>query len=126
MRLPRGLAACNSIEQGRRERPWLYPAALARYPFLPMSLLDLLNHLLNFVAPALAVGFLCALMGRAFRRKAGGRAWWAQGAINSGVGALVLLGGVVLTGRDGAMATYAALVVACGTSQWLVSDGWRK
>lgn len=91
-----------------------------------MSLLDLLNHLLNFVAPALTVGFLCALMGRAFRRKAGGRAWWAQGAINSGVGALVLLGGVVLTGRDGAMATYAALVVACGTSQWLGSDGWRK
>ncbi|CAN7562606.1 hypothetical protein [Variovorax paradoxus] len=90
-----------------------------------MSLLDLLNHLLNLVAPALAVGFLCALMGRAFRRKAGGRAWWAQGAINSGVGALVLLGGVVLAGRDGAMATYAALVVACGTSQWLVSGGWR-
>jgi len=91
-----------------------------------MSLLDLLNHLLNFVAPALAVGFLCALMGRVFRHRTGGRAWWVQGAINSGVGALVLLGGVVLAGRDGAMATYAALVLACGTSQWLVSDGWRK
>ncbi|MDQ0589453.1 hypothetical protein [Variovorax paradoxus] len=91
-----------------------------------MSLLDLLNHLLNFVAPALTVGFLCALMGRVFRRKAGAPAWWVQGAINSGVGALVLLGGVVFWGRDGAMATYAALVIACGTSQWLASGGWRK
>lgn len=91
-----------------------------------MSLLDLLNHLLNFVAPALAVGFLCALMGRAFRQKGRAPAWWIQGAVNSGVGALVLLGGVILFGRDGAMATYAALVLACGTSQWLVSDGWRK
>jgi TRAP-type C4-dicarboxylate transport system permease small subunit len=91
-----------------------------------MSLLDLLNHLLNFVAPALAVGFLCALMGRVFVRKAAGAPrWWIQGAINFGVGALVLLGGLVLFGRDGAMATYVALVLACGTSQWCVSGGWR-
>ncbi|MDQ0568609.1 TRAP-type C4-dicarboxylate transport system permease small subunit [Variovorax paradoxus] len=95
-------------------------------PFSLMSLLDLLNHLLNFVAPALAVGFLCALMGRVFvRRAAGVPSWWIQGAINAGVGALVLLGGLVFFGRDGAMATYAALVLACGTSQWWVSGAWR-
>jgi hypothetical protein len=92
-----------------------------------MSLLALLNHLLNFVAPALAVGFLCALAGRVFgRRKAGVPAWWVQGAINFGVGTLVLLAGLVFSGRDGAMITYAALVLACATSQWTVSKSWQK
>ena len=90
-----------------------------------MSLLDLLNHLINFLAPALAVGFVCALAGGVFRRKAGAPAWWIQAAVNAGAGALALLGGLILSGRDGTMGTYAALVLACGTSQWLVSRGWR-
>jgi hypothetical protein len=92
-----------------------------------MSLLDLLNHLLNFVAPALAVGFMCALAGRVFgRRAAGAPPWWIQGAINSGAGVLALLGGLVFSGRDGAMITYAVLVAVCATSQWTVSKSWRK
>jgi len=90
-----------------------------------MSLLDLLNHLVNFVAPALAVGFLCALAGRVFGPKAGVSAWWIQGAVNTGAGAVALLGGLILSGRDGTMAAYVALMLACGTSQWLVSRGWR-
>ena len=92
-----------------------------------MAPLDLFNHLLNFVAPALGVGFACALVGRLAMRQGGSApAWWIQGAINGAVGITVLVGGLVISGHDGRMATYAALVVACGTSQWLVSRGWRN
>ncbi|MBB3177389.1 hypothetical protein [Variovorax sp. Sphag1AA] len=92
-----------------------------------MAPLDFLNHLLNFIAPAFAVGFLCALLGRVGQRPAGKRlAWWAQGAVNFVVGVVVLAAGLFFFGQDGRMATYAALVVACGTSQWIVSGGWRR
>lgn len=92
-----------------------------------MTFPDLLNHLLNFVAPALVVGFLCALAGRLVQRKAAGApAWWTVGAINSLVGLCVLAAGLVVFGRDGRMLTYAALVVACGTSQWLAAGHWRR
>ena len=92
-----------------------------------MAPLDLLNHLLNFVAPAFAVGFLSALLGRLTMRKAAGTlSWWLQGAINFIVGVVVLAGGLVYFGRDGRMATYAALVLACATSQWLLAGSWRR
>jgi len=92
-----------------------------------MTPLDLLDHLLNFAAPAFAVGFLCALMGRFTMRQSGKPwAWSAQGAIKTVVGVAVLVTGLVVFGQDGRMATYAALVAACGTSQWLVSGGWRR
>ncbi|MDM0011469.1 hypothetical protein QTH87_03360 [Variovorax sp. J22P168] len=88
---------------------------------------DLVNHLLNFVAPAFAVGFLCALLGRfSMRRSARAPALWVQGAVNALVGVAVLAGGLVYFGRDGMMATYVALVLACATSQWLVAGGWRS
>ena len=92
-----------------------------------MSLTDLLDHLLNFVAPAFVVGFLCAILGRySMRRSPRAPAWWAQGVINFAVGVVVLSAGLVVFGRDGMMATYGALVVACGTSQWVVAGGWRR
>ncbi|WP_366887921.1 hypothetical protein [Rhodoferax sp.] len=47
--------------------------------------------------------------------------WYAQAAINFVVCLLVLLGGLWFFGHDGKMATYAALVLACATSQWLLS-----
>jgi hypothetical protein len=92
-----------------------------------MTPLDLFNHVLNFAAPAFAVGFLCALLGRfAMRRSGKPLALWVQGGINFVVGFAVLLAGLIVFGQDGRMATYAALVVACGTSQWLVSGAWRR
>lgn len=91
-----------------------------------MAPLDLLDHLLNFVAPAFAVGFLCAILGRfAMRRSPKAPGWWAQGAINFVVGVAVLAAGLLVFGRDGIMATYVALVVACATSQWLIAGAWR-
>jgi hypothetical protein len=92
-----------------------------------MSALALLNHLLNFALPAVFVGGVLALCGRFLMpRKPGTPAIWAQFAINTIAGVLVLLAGLVVTGHDGRIASYAALVVVCGTVQWLLQRGWRR
>ncbi len=84
-----------------------------------MGPLDLLNHLLNFAAPALLVAGLLAFLAPVFmRNKAPARTRSAQAAINFVVGLLALLVGLVFFGRDGKMASYAALVLAVASSQW--------
>jgi FtsH-binding integral membrane protein len=85
-----------------------------------MGLLDLLNHLLNFVAPACAVGLLLAVMAWVFKRKRPATGVViAQAAINTVAGIVALALALWFFGRDGKMAAYAALVVVCATSQWL-------
>lgn len=84
-----------------------------------MGPLDLLNHLLNFVAPALALGAALAYLAPVFiKNKAVARTRTAQAAINVVAGALALLAGLVFFGRDGKMLSYAALVLATASSQW--------
>jgi hypothetical protein len=90
-----------------------------------MTPLQIADHLFNFILPALAVGGLCALFGRFVGRRGAG-SWWLQAAVNAVVGAAVLVAGLVVFGHDGRMATYGALVLACGTSQWLLAGGWRR
>ena len=86
----------------------------------------LLGHLFNFAAPALFLALLLALGGRFVGPKgASNLPWYAQAAINSIVGCAVLLAGLWWLGRDGRMLTYAALVLACASSQWLLQRGWR-
>ncbi|MEJ8846470.1 hypothetical protein [Variovorax rhizosphaerae] len=92
-----------------------------------MSALDLLNHLLNFVAPALFVAGVLALLSRFLVPKsAEAPALWMQFLLNLLAGIGVLGGGLAYFGRDGMMVTYAALVVVCGTGQWLLAQGWRR
>jgi hypothetical protein len=92
-----------------------------------MDLLALLNHLLNFVAPA---AFLALVLVFAARYLGGKRTgvprWWVQWASTFAAGVLVLVGGLAVYGRDGVMVTYAALVVVSGTVQWLAMRGWRR
>ncbi|MDB5732507.1 MAG: hypothetical protein JWQ03_2402 [Variovorax sp.] len=91
-----------------------------------MTALDLLNHLLNFMAPAFFVALLLAACGRFLLPKTPlAPALWAQFAINFMVGVAVLAAGLVLLGRDGMMATYGVLVAVCGTVQWGLLRGWR-
>jgi hypothetical protein len=93
----------------------------------PMDLLALLDHLLNFVAPAAFIALVLVLMGRYLGgRRTGVPRWWVQWATTFGAGVLVLVAGLVVFGRDGVMATYAALVAVCGTVQWLAMRGWRR
>ncbi len=91
-----------------------------------MSALDIAFHLLNFLAPALVVGVALALATRVFmRKKPPALAITAQAAINSVAGIVALLCGLAYFGNDGKMVTYAGLVVACASSQWVMAKGWR-
>lgn len=96
-------------------------------PPVPMNLLDILLHLLNFVAPALALAVLLPLLSRLFtKRQALLLPWWGQMLLNFLVGVAALLATLWLLGRDGKMAGYAALVLAVATSQWVLVRGWRR
>ena len=86
-----------------------------------MTFLALLGHLLNFVAPALAVALLLWGAPRLLPKARRGR-WTARRELAGlvGLGVAVLLAGLVLWGRDGKMLTYAALVLAQGSLAWWV------
>lgn len=92
-----------------------------------MGPLNAFNHLLNFVAPAATLALLLALAGRFMRRPRAAAAlpWWWQAVVIFIVGVATLLAGLMLWGRDGKMLTYAALVLVCASSQWLLLRGWK-
>ena len=89
-----------------------------------MSFITLVNALANFVAPALALALLVPLLSRFFAKKRpGAGVFITHAAINFVAGVLVLCLGLGYFGHDGKMATYAALVLAVATCQWLMQRG---
>jgi hypothetical protein len=87
-----------------------------------MGLLDQLNHLMNFLAPAMAVGTLLALVTPLFYGKRPlAPGLLMQAAINSIAGCAVLAIGLWYFERDGKMATYGAMLLACVISQGFFS-----
>ena len=91
-----------------------------------MAFLDQLNHLLNFCAPAFAVGILLAVFGSFVGKKSPSvPASSVQAAINCIAGVVALALGLWFFGRDGKMASYAAMLVATASTQWAGSRGWR-
>ena len=91
-----------------------------------MTFLALMDHAANFAAPAFFLALVLALGGRLVLGKGAALSLWAQVAVNFLAGLAVLGGGLVYFGRDGMMATYAALVLVCGTLQWLLGGGLRR
>lgn len=91
-----------------------------------MTLLTLINHLLNFAMPAFAVALLVVVGSHVFMRKlAKSLDWIASIALLFVVGCAVLVLGVALLGSDGRMPTYMALVLVCASVQWVWLRGWR-
>ena len=84
-----------------------------------MGPLDALWHLLNFFAPALGVALWVCLLGKLLWRRSlkvvslPRLLGWTTAA-----GALALVVGLVVLGRDGRMATYGLLVLATSTTLW--------
>ncbi len=92
-----------------------------------MGVLDAILHALNFMLPALVVAFLVTFAGRFFKKnRPFAVTFIGKFAINLIVCVAVLLIGLILTGRDGKMFTYLAMVIASGTLQWILSGAWRK
>ena len=73
-----------------------------------MDALDLLWHLANFVLPAVAVGAFTAALCKLFWRRGLARtSWFTLAWQASAAGLAVLVAGLVITGHDGRMITYA-------------------
>lgn len=92
-----------------------------------MGLLDGLWHLVNFFAPAVFVGVLASALTKLFWRSELKTVPWhrlASWAVASS--AVVLVAGLVVTGRDGKMATYGAMVATCGGCLWWMAFGPRR
>ena len=92
------------------------------YKIEVMDLLSLTVHTINFIAPALGVAAWITLIHPLIWRK--GRRWqgWRrQFVLNSLAGILMLLLGLLVFGQDGKMLAYAAMVMACATTQWLLT-----
>jgi len=91
-----------------------------------MGFSDVLLHLLNFTAPAVFVAVLTAMSTpRLLHRNVGlpGFARLAGACFVANM--LVLAAGLWFFGRDGRMATYAVMVLVCGTVAWAMARGWR-
>ena len=85
-----------------------------------MTALALFWHLANFALPAVAVGALTAALCKLFWRRGLARTRWFTLAWQaSAAGLAVLVAGLVITGHDGRMTTWAALVLACAAVPWL-------
>ena len=90
----------------------------------------LINHLINFIAPAafVAMALLLAvrLPSRFFKsNKAAVQSWSAQFAIIFVVNVAILVLGLLLAGRDARMLTYAALVIGSALCLWVLNRGWK-
>jgi len=91
-----------------------------------MSAFDLLNHLLNFFAPAFWMALLLPLLARLLMKKRSASfSLLVQSAVHFLVAAAALGLGLWYFGHDGKMTTYIGMVLLCATSQWLMQRGWR-
>ena len=118
--MARGLAPGQGGHPGSR-----IPRDVPSAGFPSMNALDALLHLVNFVLPAALLGGLAATGAKLlWRRSLQGVALARLAACAGGAAAAVLLAGLLLTGRDGAMSTYGAMVVACAAA--LAWAGWGR
>ena len=90
-----------------------------------MGPLDVLWHLAGLLAPAAGVALLVTLSARVLLPETRASSFTAALLLNFVVGAAALLAALWLSGRDGTMLAYAALVLASATSQWLLGRGWK-
>jgi hypothetical protein len=80
-----------------------------------------LGHLMNFFAPAVGVGFIASAFAKLiWRRKLKSSSLTSLALLTFGAGAVALVGGLLVFGRDGKMATYLALVWVVALVLW-----WR-
>lgn len=89
-----------------------------------MDVLGGLWHLLNFLAPAAGVALIASLTAKLlWRRRLRGVSWRRLWLWSAGSAAVVTVAGLVVFGRDGKMATYGGIVLACALSLWWTGFG---
>ena len=76
-------------------------------------------HFLNFLAPAVGLGAIAAALAKLlWRRRLRVVRWHRLALWAAGASAVVLIIGLLAFGRDGRMATYAGMVIACALALW--------
>jgi hypothetical protein len=86
-----------------------------------MSAIDAAWHLAGLFTPALLTAALASLATKwLWRRELSGLAWWRLAAPVALSCALISLGGLLVLGQDGRMATYGTMVLGCALTLW-----WR-
>ena len=89
-----------------------------------MGPLDALIHIANLLLPAVGLGLLSAALCKLLWRSAlRGVAWRRLAGWACGAALLALLAGLAITGRDGRMATYAAMVLSSAAALWWAGFG---
>jgi hypothetical protein len=84
-----------------------------------MGPLDALWHVGNLFVPALMLGALSATLSKlVWRRELAGVAWKRLAVPACAEAAIATVAGLVAFGRDGKMATYGAMVLACALMLW--------
>jgi hypothetical protein len=91
-----------------------------------MGLIDIVNHLMNFTAPAVFLAIVSAFFVRQLRFTKGAVPQFrVLAAVACAAGLVASVAGLWAFGHDGRMATYAAMVLASATSQWLMARAWK-
>ena len=86
-----------------------------------MGPLDALWHVINFFAMAVLAGALSAAGAKLiWRRELSAVRWTRLAGYAVAAGSAVMVAGLILSGRDGRMASYAGLVLANALTLW-----WR-
>lgn len=84
-----------------------------------MEPLDAVWHLLNFLVPALSLGFFSSGLAKLFWRTPLKRVSWLRlFTTSSAAAALMLVGGLIVFGHDGRIGTYVGMVLAAALSLW--------
>lgn len=84
-----------------------------------MGALDLTWHIANLFAVPLLMGLIATGLAKLFWRQALARVRWQRLAWAAAAATcLTALAGLLIFGRDGRMATYGAMVVACAVALW--------
>jgi hypothetical protein len=89
-----------------------------------MAPIDAVWHLVNFFGAALGVGVISAVLAKLlWRRELSGVPLARLAAWSCTAGAVVSLAGLAFYGRDGRMATYGAMTLACALALWWCGFG---
>ena len=88
---------------------------------------DLLWHLLNLLAPGVSLGLIAAGGAKLlWRRDLAGVGYARLARWTAAASTAASLAGLVITGRDGRMVTYAAMVLACAGALWWAGFAPRR
>jgi hypothetical protein len=84
-----------------------------------MGFFEAFGHVFNLLFMPLALGAVAAGVAKlVWQQRLKAKPWWPLALASGTVCALVTLAGLALTGQDGKMATYAAMVLACAAALW--------